>query len=175
MDIKELLEKSARAGASDLHIRVGVPPVFRIDGRIVRQTDYPDVTEEDAEHMLAQVTREEQRERFYAEKELDFAYVIGGLARFRLNAMLQRQSISIACRMLTLQVPSVDDMELPQICKDLILQPRGLILVTGPTGVGKSTTMAAMVRHLNENRECNVIIIEDPIEYMHPNVKSIIA
>jgi twitching motility protein PilT len=89
--------------------------------------------------------------------------------------MLQRGTISIACRMLSLRVPSIDELELPEICKDLILKPRGLVLVTGPTGVGKSTTMAAMVRHLNENREYNVICIEDPIEYVHPNVKSIIA
>ena len=175
MDIKVLLQRAALAGASDLHLRVGLPPVLRIDGRLLRQADLPEITEEDAEHMLEQVTRQEQRERFYLEKELDFAYVVDGLARFRLNAMLQRNTISIACRMLTLHVPSIDDLELPQICKDLILKPSGLILVTGPTGVGKSTTMAAMVRHLNENRECNVICVEDPIEYVHPNVKSIIA
>ncbi len=175
MDIKVLLEKAALAGASDLHIRVGLPPVFRIDGRLVRQEAEPTIAEEDAEHMLEQVTRQEQRERFYLEKELDFAYVIEGLARFRLNAMLQRGTISIACRMLSLRVPTIDELELPEICKELILRPRGFILVTGPTGVGKSTTMAAMVRHLNENRECNVICIEDPIEYVHPNVKSIIA
>ena len=175
MDIKALLEKAALAGASDLHLRVDLPPVLRIDGRLVRQDAYPAITEEDAEHMLEQVTRQEQRDRFYLDKELDFAYVMDGLARFRLNAMMQRNTISIACRMLSLHVPSVDELELPQICKELILQPRGLILVTGPTGVGKSTTMAAMVRHLNESSECNVICIEDPIEYVHPNVKSIIA
>ena len=89
--------------------------------------------------------------------------------------MRQRKTVSIACRMLPFIVPSIDELELPQICKDLILQPRGLILVTGPTGVGKSTTMAAMIRHLNENRLCNVISIEDPIEYHHQNIKSMIA
>ncbi len=175
MDIKVLLEKAALAGASDLHIRVGLPPVFRVDTHLIKQEEFGNVTEEDAEHMLEQVTRQEQRDRFYAEKELDFAYVINGMARFRLNAMLQRNSISIACRMLSLHVPSIDELDLPPICKELILKPRGMILVTGPTGVGKSTTMAAMVRYLNENRECNVICIEDPIEYVHPNVKSIIA
>src|SRR5512147_3212948 len=113
MDIKVLLEKAALSGASDLHLRVGLPPVLRIDGRLFRQEDLPEITEEDAEHMLGQVTRQEQRERFYLEKELDFAYVIEGLARFRLNAMLQRGTISIACRMLSLRVPSIEELELP--------------------------------------------------------------
>jgi twitching motility protein PilT len=97
------------------------------------------------------------------------------LARFRVSVIWQRRTISLAFRMVPTEVPSIDGLELPQICKQLILQPRGLILVTGPTGVGKSTTMAAMVRHLNENSDCNVICIEDPIEYVHPNIKSIIA
>ena len=175
IDIKTLLRLVVESGASDLHLRVGVRPIFRVNGRLEQQLDFPVVTEEDAVHMFGQITRQEQRERFYSDKELDFAYVLAGQARFRINAMWQRQTISIACRRLTLDVPSVDELELPQICKDLILQPRGLILVTGPTGVGKSTTMAAMIRHLNENRDCNVICIEDPIEYIHPNIKSIIA
>ena len=162
-------------GASDLHLRVGIPPVFRVNGRLERQGDLPVITEESITGMLGQITSQEQRERFYAEKELDFAILLDGLARFRVNAMWQKQTISIACRMLTLGVPSIDELELPQICKEMILQPRGLILVTGPTGVGKSTTMAAMIRHLNENRDCNVICIEDPIEYVHPNIKAIIA
>ena len=121
MDIKALLEKATLAGASDLHLRVGLPPVLRIDGRLVRQEDQPVIAEEDAEQMLEQVTSQEQRESFYLEKELDFAYVIEGLSRFRLNAMLQRGTISIACRMLTLHIPSIDEMELPEICKELIL------------------------------------------------------
>ena len=175
MDIKVLLKLATDTGASDLHLRVGLPPVFRIDGKLQVQNDFPAVTNADAEHMLEQITKPAQRERFLADKELDMAYVMDGLARFRVNVMWQRQTISIACRMLTLEVPSIDEMELPQICKDLILKPRGLILVTGPTGVGKSTTMAAMVRHLNENAYSNVICIEDPIEYVHPNINSVIA
>jgi twitching motility protein PilT len=175
MDIKVLLQLAVETGASDVHLRVGLPPVFRVHGRLERQDDFPAIGEEDAAQMLAGMTRKEQRDRFYAEKELDFAYVLDGLARFRVNVMYQRKSLSIACRKLSFEVPSVDDLELPQICKELIVQPRGLILVTGPTGVGKSTTMAAMIRHLNENRDANVICIEDPIEYIHPNIRSIIA
>jgi twitching motility protein PilT len=175
IDIKVLLKQVADSGASDLHLRAGVPPVFRLDGRLERLKDFPELTPEDIEQMLGQITTREQRQRLYTDRELDFACVLDGLARFRVNAMFQRQTISIACRMLTLDVPSIDEMELPQVCKELILRPRGLILVTGPTGTGKSTTMAAMIRHVNENRDCNVICIEDPIEYVHPNIRSIIA
>jgi twitching motility protein PilT len=175
MDIRALLKLGVAAGASDVHLRVGLPPVFRVNGRLKRQEEFPVVTDEDALAMLEQISGQEQRERFYRDKELDLAFVVEGMARFRVNVMWQRQTISIACRTLSLGVPSIDDLELPQVCKELILQPRGLILVTGPTGVGKSTTMAAMVRHLNENRDCNVVCIEDPIEYVHPNIKSIIA
>jgi twitching motility protein PilT len=175
MDVRLLLKIAVETGASDVHLRVGLPPVFRVNSHLERQDDFPVITDEDATRILGQMTKQEQRDKFYAEKELDFAYVLDGLARFRVNVMWQKKSLSIACRKLSFEVPSIDDLELPQVCKELILQPRGLILVTGPTGVGKSTTMAAMIRHLNENRDTNIICIEDPIEYIHPNIKSIIA
>jgi twitching motility protein PilT len=175
MKIDVLFNRAVDMGASDLHLRVGLPPILRIDGRLKRQEDFPLLSNDDAMQILEQITSPEQRKRFSTEKELDFGGAFGSLARFRVNVMWQRKVLSIACRMLPFEVPSIDELELPQICKDLILQPRGLILVTGPTGVGKSTTMAAMIRHLNENRDCNVICIEDPIEYQHQNIKSIIA
>jgi len=175
IDINELLKALVEAGGSDLHLRVGIPPVFRVDGRLIRQNDFPIIKENDTLKIFEQITTEEQRERFYNDKELDFAHALSDFARFRINVLWQRKTISIACRMVPFEVPTIDDLELPQICKNLILQPRGLILVTGPTGVGKSTTMAAMVRHLNENRYCNIICIEDPIEYQHRDIKSIIA
>jgi twitching motility protein PilT len=175
MEIDVLFKRAVDAGASDLHLRVGLPPILRIDGRLKRQEDFPVLTNDDAMQILEQIMSQEQRARLFADKELDFAYALGSQARFRINVMWQRRVLSIACRVLPFEVPSIDELELPQICKDLILQPRGLILVTWPTGVGKSTTMAAMIRHLNENRDCNVICIEDPIEYQHQNVKSIIA
>lgn len=175
MKIELLFKRAVDMGASDLHLRVGMPPILRIDGHLKRQDDFPVITNEDALEMLEQITSQEQRQRLFEEKELDFASAFGHTARFRINVMWQRKMLSIACRVLSFTVPSIDELDLPQICKDLILQPRGLILVTGPTGVGKSTTMAAMIRHLNENRDCNVICIEDPIEYQHQNIKSIIA
>jgi twitching motility protein PilT len=162
-------------GASDLHIRVPVPPVFRIDGNLVPQTDLPPVTPEYAENVFKQITTPEQREKFYQDKELDFAYGVSKLARFRVNVLQQRGTLSIAFRMIPFEVPTIDELGLPQVCKELVLKPRGLILVTGPTGSGKSTTLAAMIHHLNQTLARNVITIEDPIEYLHRNIKCIIA
>jgi twitching motility protein PilT len=175
MKIETLFKRAIDMGASDLHLRVGLSPILRIDGRLKHQEDFPLLTNDDVVQMFEQITSVDQRTQLSAEKELDFACALDNKARFRINAMWQRKTLSVACRVLPFVVPSIDELELPQICKDLILQPRGLILVTGPTGVGKSTTMAAMIRHLNENRDCNIICIEDPIEYCHQNIKSIIA
>lgn len=175
MEINELLKLVVDKGASDLHLRVESHPVLRIDGRLIPQDDFPLVTSDEVERLFEQIATQEQRDTFYRDKELDFAYTLEKLARFRVNILWQRKTISIACRMVPFLVPTIDELELPQICKELILQQRGLILVTGPTGEGKSTTMAAMINHLNENRECNVISIEDPIEYQHRHIKSIIA
>ena len=175
MKIETLFRLAVETKASDLHLRVGIPPILRINGHLIRQEHFLPLTNDDIADMLGQIASPEQKERLAKEKELDFAYPLDLIARFRINVMIQRKTLSMACRMLPFEVPSIDGLELPQICKELILQPRGLILVTGPTGVGKSTTMAAMIRYLNENRDCNVIIIEDPIEYHHQNIKSIIA
>lgn len=175
MDILDLLWLMKEKGASDLHIRVPVPPVFRIDGNLVPQTDLPPVTPEYAENVFKQITTPEQREKFYQDKELDFAYGVSKLARFRVNVLQQRGTLSIAFRMIPFEVPTIDELGLPQVCKELVLKPRGLILVTGPTGSGKSTTLAAMIHHLNQTLARNVITIEDPIEYLHRNIKCIIA
>jgi len=175
MEIEKLFKLAVSMRASDLHFRVGLPPVFRIDGHLKQQNEFPPLTNDDAVKLLEPIITQQQRERFYTEKELDFAYALDTLARFRINVMWQRKTISIACRVVPFEVPSIDELELPQVCKELVLQPRGLILVTGPTGVGKSTTIAAMIRHLNENKDCNIICIEDPIEYQHRNIQSIVA
>jgi len=175
MDINAIFKASTDLKASDIHLRVGLVPIIRTVGRLKRLEDFPVLTEEDALNILDQLITDDQRKTLLAEKELDFSCDFGDVARFRINVMWQRKTLSIACRVLPQIVPSIDELELPLICKDLIMQPRGLILITGPTGVGKSTTMAAMIRHLNENRDCNIICIEDPIEYQHPNIKAIVA
>ena len=175
MEIDQLLKLVVDKGASDLHLREDNCPVLRTDGKLIPQDDFPPLTHHETERIFEQITTQEQRDTFLRDKELDFAYTLDKLARFRINILWQRKTISIACRMVPFEIPTIDELELPQICKKLILQPRGLILITGHTGAGKSTTMAAMIHHLNENKECNVITIEDPIEYQYHNIKSIIA
>jgi len=161
--------------ASDLHIRVFTPPVLRIDGELIVQVDFPPFTIEDVQDAFEHVTTPEQRETFYKTKELDFAYSIPKLARYRVSVLRQRGTISMAFRLVPFKILTIDQLQLPQLCKQLVQKPRGLILVTGPTGSGKSTTMAAMIDHLNSIMRRNVITIEDPIEYLHSNKKCLIA
>jgi twitching motility protein PilT len=175
MDIVELLNLMVENKASDLHLRVPNVPVLRVDGDLRPQNNLPPVTTADVEAAFEHITTQDQRSRFHLEKELDFAYSVPGLARFRVSVMRQRGTISLAFRLVPFKVFTIEELALPEICKELILKPRGLILVTGPTGSGKSTTMAAMLNHLNENIARNVITIEDPIEYLHPNIKCLIA
>jgi len=175
MELNELLKLMVDKGASDIHLRVPSPPVLRIDGQLIPQEDLPLLTPQDVKAAFDYITTPEQRSTFSRELELDFAYSIPGLARFRVSTLQQRGTISLAFRLVPIEILSINDLGLPQICKDLILKPRGLMLVTGPTGSGKSTTMAAMINHLNENDARNIITIEDPIEYLHPNKKCIIA
>ena len=171
----ELFELMVEKGASDLHLRVPSPPVLRIDGVLTPLEDLPPITAKDVEMLLDHIVTPEQMNTFRTELELDFAYSVPGLARFRGNALRQRGTVSLSFRFVPFDVPSIDDLELPQICKELILKPRGLILITGPSGSGKSATLAAMVNHLNENAKRNIITIEDPVEYLHPNKKCLIA
>ncbi len=175
LEIGELLKLVVDKRASDLHLRVPSPPVLRIDGRLVIQKNLPLVTAESVKAVLEHIATPEQRSTFYREKDLDFDNSVSGLARFRVSAMQQRGTISLAFRLVPFEVLSIDELGLPRICKELVLKPRGLILVTGPTGCGKSTTMAAMIRYLNENSGRNIITIEDPIEFLHRNIKCMIA
>lgn len=174
MEIDELLKLMVNKGASDLHLTVPSPPVFRIDGALIPQEDLPLLTAKDVELTLEQVANQEQRSVFDREWELDFAYSVPGLARFRVNALRQRGVMSLAFRFVPFYIPSIDEWGLPQILKELILKPRGLILVTGPSGSGKSTTLATMLNHLNENVTRNVITIEDPIEFVFRNKRCLI-
>lgn len=175
MNIDELLQVMVERGASDLHLRVPSPPVLRIDGALVPLEELPRVTPQYAKESLEHVTTETQRETFYNELDLDLAYSIPGLARFRVSVFFQRGTISLAIRQVSLKVPTIEGFGLPQVCKDLVLKTKGLVLVTGPTGSGKSTTLAAMINHLNKSDTRNVITIEDPIEFVYHNDKCIIA
>jgi len=171
----ELFKLMVEKGASDLHLRVPSPPVLRIDGVLTLLQDWPPMTAKDVEMLLDSVASSEQMSTFNTALELDFAYEVPGLARLRVSALRQRGTISLSFRRVPIEIPSIDNLGLPQLCKEFILKPRGLILVTGPTGSGKSTTVAAMIDYLNENAARNVITIEDPIEYLHPNKRCLIA
>ncbi len=173
--IDELLKLMVDEGASDLHLKVPSPPVLRIDGVLIPQEDWPPVTPKDIEMAFEHITTQSQGETFLREMELDFAYSLPGLARFRVNALKQRGTWGLAFRLVPFVILSIDELGLPQILKELVLKPRGLILVTGPTGSGKSTTLAAMIDHLNETKKQNVITIEDPIEFLYRDKRCIIA
>jgi twitching motility protein PilT len=175
MELQKFLELTVNNNASDLHLRVPSPPVFRIDGALVTGEDPSPLTSEDIEKVFDEITTEEQKAVFRENLELDFAWSVPGIARFRVSVLKQRGTLSIAFRLVPLEVFTIEDLGLPEILKQLVLKPRGLILVTGPTGSGKSTTLAAMINHLNENVRRNVITIEDPIEYLHPNKKCLVA
>jgi twitching motility protein PilT len=174
MKADELLRLMVNKGASDLHLTVPSPPVLRIDGVLIPQEELSPLTARDIEAVFEQVATQEQKDTFHREWELDFAYSVPGLARFRVNALRQRGAISLAFRFVPFYIPSIDEWGLPQIFKELILKPRGLVLVTGPSGSGKSTTLAAMLSHLNENASRSVITIEDPIEYLFRNKRCFI-
>ena len=171
---REILELAVEKEATDLHVKVPRPPVLRIDNVLVPQEEWPPFDAKDIEAIFEEITTEEQREAFANKQELDFAYSVPGLVRLRVNALRQRGTLSLAFRRVPYGVPSIDELGLPQVCKELILKPRGLILVTGPAGSGKSTTLAAMINHLNENEARSVITIEDPIEYLFQDKKCLI-
>ncbi|MGD9611884.1 MAG: type IV pilus twitching motility protein PilT [Kiritimatiellia bacterium] len=172
--IDRLLARMVESGASDLHISVPSPPILRIEGRLVAQNDLPSVQPRDVQDVFDSIATAEQRKAFDRDLELDFAYSLPGRARFRVSAMRQRGSVSLAFRFVPFKVPTIDELGLPQICKELVLKPRGLLLISGAAGSGKSTTLAAMLNHLNETAERNVITIEDPIEFLFHNNKCII-
>jgi len=174
IDIDQLLKEMVTNKASDLHLKSPTGPVYRIHGELVKTNSFP-VTPDDVEDAFCQIASEAQKSTFYERNEVDFAYSIPNVARFRVNVHRQRGSLSIVFRMIPFTINSIDELGLPAICKDLIMKPRGLIVVTGPTGSGKSTTLAAMVQHLNKNAKRRVITIEDPIEFIFNDENCVIS
>jgi len=175
MDIQAMLRMARTRKASDLHLITNSPPLLRIDGALHGVGGYAKLAPEEISEALFQITTPEQREAFFRQMELDFAYSIPGVGRLRCNACQQQGSISLNIRLLSPVIPTVDELELPRILKDLIMRPRGLIIITGPTGSGKSTTLAAMIQHLNTHAHRYIITVEDPIEYVHLNLKSAVS
>ena len=171
--IEELLEKLVTNNGSDLHISSMLPPCVRIDGKLKR-LDYPPLTPDQVENLLFPMLSNEQRRRLEQEWELDFSYGIEGLSRFRVNFYKDKGNYAAAFRTITSTVPSFDQLGLPEIVRITAEKPRGLVLVTGPTGSGKSTTLAAMIDYINSTRAEHILTIEDPIEFVHTSKTSII-
>lgn len=167
------MREAVERRASDIHLTVGVPPTLRINGALVRLA-LPPLGTADTLRLFESIAPEERRTFFEQTGEVDFSHTIHGLSRFRVNAFRQRGSVAIAVRLIPEQVPTLDQLDLPEVVGTLARKPRGLILVTGPTGSGKSTTMAAMINQINEEQACNIITLEDPIEYLHRHKKSLI-
>lgn len=168
------LHALASTGGSDLHCKVGSPPRVRVDGRL-RKLQVPPLTPEDTRHMVAQVLPEDLVASFRDTHEADFAFSLSGVGRFRVNAYVARGTESLVFRRVAVGAQSFEELGLPPVIADLALEPRGLVLVTGPTGSGKTTTLASMVDLINSYREVNIITIEDPIEVLHSDKKAIIS
>ena len=173
ISLHHLLEEMTRKGASDLHITSGIPPQYRIDGQIV-PTDSEMVTPEMSEKLAYSLMKDEQRKRFEITKELDLSFGIKGVSRYRCNVFMQRGAVAMAIRAIPYQFMSMEKLGLPKVVQDLASRPKGLVLITGPTGSGKSTTLAALINKINEERRCHIVTIEDPIEYVHLHKRSII-
>jgi twitching motility protein PilT len=168
LDLQDLLKTMIENDATDLHLTTGTPPQIRVYGRLV-PLDLPPLTGADTKRLAYSVLTDTQKHRFEEEHELDFSFGIKGLSRFRGNLFLQRGVVAAAIRTIPYKIRGFQDLGLPPIIEELIRKPKGLILVTGPTGCGKSTTQAAMIDHINEERNAHIITIEDPIEYLHPH------
>jgi twitching motility protein PilT len=173
MDISELLAFSVKNKASDLHLSAGLPPMIRVHGD-VRRINLPPLEHKDVHAMIYDIMNDAQRKQYEEVLECDFSFAIPGLARFRVNAFNQERGASAVLRTIPSKILSLEDLNAPKIFADLALKPRGLVLVTGPTGSGKSTTLAAMVNHLNENEYGHILTIEDPIEFVHDSKKCLI-
>ena len=173
MIIEDLLEQLVKEGGSDLHISSNLAPAIRVDGKLKR-VEVPPLTPQDVENLLFPMLSNEQRRKLEQDWELDFSYGIEGLSRFRVNFYKDKGNYAAAFRTITATVPSFDQLGLPEVVKQVAGSPRGLVLVTGPTGSGKSTTLAAMIDHINQTRAEHILTIEDPIEFVHTSKKSVV-
>ena len=173
LHIDDLLAEATQRGASDLHLSVGLPPVIRVDGRLQR-LNYETLTNQDVQRLIYDVLTNQQIQWFEKVRELDFSYGLQGVGRFRFNIYRQRGCIGAAMRAIPTKVPTIEELRLPPILRDLCRRPSGLVLVTGPTGAGKSTTLATMIDLINQERDCHIMTIEDPIEYLHTHKRAMI-
>ncbi len=173
-DFAGVLSRMVELEASDVHLTPGFPPAIRDKGRIVPMDGFPTLTGQQTRDVIYSILNDDQRKRFENKKQLDFAYAIPNVARFRVNCFFQRGSVSAAFRLVPHGIPALEDLKVPEILRDLTRKPRGFILVTGPTGSGKSTTLAAMVDVINTEKQEHILTIEDPIEFLHQHKSSIV-
>ncbi|MBN1296265.1 type IV pilus twitching motility protein PilT [bacterium] len=174
MELKELLRISTERGASDIHIKVGRQPVLRINGALVPMLEKKRLMQEEITAIAFEIMNDYQKEKFKRNNEIDLAYSVPGLGRFRVNVFRQRGTIGMVFRFIPMRIKTLDELHLPKILQKIALEERGLILCTGTTGSGKSTTLAAMIDYINEHRTSHIMTIEDPIEYLHRDKKAII-
>jgi len=174
MALNDLLKITFEKKASDLHLKVGVPPIIRVDGRLMPLENEKRMTQEDAVAIASGIMNATQKAKFKEKNELDMAYAVPGLGRFRVNVFQQRGSVGMVFRMVPAKILNFEDLMLPSVLAKVAMEQRGLILVTGTTGSGKSTTLAAMIDYINTSRTDNIVTIEDPIEFLHRDKKSIV-
>ncbi|MDQ5970562.1 MAG: twitching motility protein PilT [Patescibacteria group bacterium] len=174
ININNLFKLATKNKASDLHIIVGKPPILRVDGELKIIPDVEIVTRELAEKMIFGILTERQQKKFIDERELDISYEIAEYSRYRVNLHYEKDNVGLVARVISNQVPSLEDLNMPEVVTNLIQRSNGLVLVTGPTGCGKSTTLAAMIERINQTRSAHIITLEDPIEFVHQPKKSII-
>ena len=173
MDIGEILREVIVRNASDLHLAVGVPPVARIDGHLQR-LDYPILNPGEARELIYSILTQDQRQKLETDWEVDLSYSLYGQARFRVNAYFNRGSLGAAFRLVPVKIRGIEELGLPRILHSMAQKPRGFVLVTGPTGSGKSTSLAAMIDEINETRSEHIVTIEDPIEFLHQHKKCVV-
>ncbi len=174
MELNQILSLALKSNTSDIHLKAGLPPVFRVDGSLRPLPKAPRLTADDLRTMCEGIMNEKQRVRFEENNEVDLAYGVPGLGRFRVNVFMQRNSVSAVFRVIPYKVATLDELLMPKVLKKIAEEQRGLVLVTGATGSGKSTTLAALIDHINSNRTAHVVTVEDPIEYLHRDRKCII-
>lgn len=171
--LRQLLEDMVKMDASDLHLTVGSPPVVRVDGKLVRMA-YDTLTPDMTKKLAYSIMNEKQRLKFETSSELDLSFGIENMSRFRCNVFMQRGNVAVALRQIPYKVKTFEELGLPKVVSEFARLPRGLVLVTGPTGSGKSTTLAAIIDKINHERQCHIITVEDPIEYLHRHQSSIV-
>ncbi len=173
-DFSEVLRKMVETKASDVHLTPGFPPAMRDKGKIRPLEGFPVLNSQQTREVVYGILNDDQRKRFENNQQLDFAYAIPGVARFRVNCFFQRGTVSAAFRLVPQEIPALDSLGVPQVLRDLCEKPRGFVLVTGPTGSGKSTTLAAMIDVINSTHQDHILTIEDPIEFLHQHKSSIV-